>query len=71
MKERRKRISGLYKTCPIYLSHPSQGGNARVVRVMPNTPALLGKGIAVIVRGQKAKPQDEKLTLALFRGVGA
>jgi pyrroline-5-carboxylate reductase len=46
------------------------GGNARVVRVMPNTPALLGKGIAVIVRGQKAKPQDEKLTLALFRGVG-
>jgi pyrroline-5-carboxylate reductase len=46
------------------------GGTARVVRVMPNTPALLGKGIAVIVRGQKAKPQDEKLTLVLFRGVG-
>jgi pyrroline-5-carboxylate reductase len=46
------------------------GGNARVVRVMPNTPALLGKGIAVVVRGSKAKPQDEKLTLTLFRGVG-
>jgi pyrroline-5-carboxylate reductase len=46
------------------------GGNARVVRVVPNTPALLGKGIAVVVRGSKAKPQDEKLTLALFRGVG-
>lgn len=46
------------------------GGNARVVRVMPNTPALLGKGIAVVVRGSKAKPQDEKLTLAMFRGVG-
>jgi len=46
------------------------GGSARVVRVMPNTPALLGKGIAVVVRGHKAKPQDEKLTLALFRGVG-
>jgi pyrroline-5-carboxylate reductase len=46
------------------------GENARVVRVMPNTPALLGKGIAVIVRGHKAKPQDEKLTLTLFRGVG-
>jgi pyrroline-5-carboxylate reductase len=37
---------------------------------MPNTPALLGKGVAVIVRGGKAKPQDEKLTLTLFRGVG-
>ena len=46
------------------------GGNARVVRVMPNTPALLGKGIAAIVRGSKAKPQDEKLALTLFRGVG-
>jgi pyrroline-5-carboxylate reductase len=46
------------------------GGAARVVRVMPNTPALLGKGMAVIVRGSKAKPQDEKLTLTLFRGVG-
>lgn len=46
------------------------GTNARVVRVMPNTPALLGKGIAVAVRGHKAKPQDEKLTLTLFRGVG-
>lgn len=46
------------------------GGDARVVRVMPNTPALLGKGIAVIVRGGKAKPQDEQLTLTLFRGVG-
>ncbi|MGH8009603.1 MAG: pyrroline-5-carboxylate reductase family protein, partial [Candidatus Binatia bacterium] len=46
------------------------GGRARVVRVMPNTPALLGKGMAVVVRGSKAKPQDEKLALALFRGVG-
>ncbi|MBI3797463.1 MAG: pyrroline-5-carboxylate reductase [Deltaproteobacteria bacterium] len=46
------------------------GSDARVVRVMPNTPALLGKGIAVVVRGHKAKPQDEKLTLTLFRGVG-
>jgi len=46
------------------------GGNARVVRVMPNTPALLGKGMAAVVRGQKAKPPDEKLALTLFRGVG-
>ena len=46
------------------------GSEARVVRVMPNTPALLGKGMAVVARGNKAKPQDEKLTLTLFRGVG-
>jgi len=46
------------------------GGDARVVRVMPNTPALLGKGMAVVVRGKKASSKDEKLTLTLFRGVG-
>lgn len=46
------------------------GGTARVVRVMPNTPALLGKGMAVVTRSKKATAQDEKLTLSLFRGVG-
>jgi pyrroline-5-carboxylate reductase len=46
------------------------GGKARVVRVMPNTPALLGKGIAVVVRGSNAKPKDEKLAVSMFRGVG-
>lgn len=46
------------------------GANARVVRVMPNTPALIGKGMAVVVRGAKARVQDERFTLTLFRGVG-
>lgn len=55
---------------PLWRLENGLGGNARVVRVMPNTPALLGKGIAVIVRGKKAKPKDEKLALSLFRGVG-
>ncbi|MGE0683781.1 MAG: pyrroline-5-carboxylate reductase [Candidatus Binatia bacterium] len=55
---------------PLQRLETGLGGEARVVRVMPNTPALLGKGIAVVARGSKAKPQDEKLTLTLFRGVG-
>ena len=46
------------------------GGEARVIRVMPNTPALLGKSMTVVVRGKKAKAADEKLALTLFRGVG-
>ena len=46
------------------------GPAARVVRVMPNTPALLGKGMAVVCRGRKATVKDEKLALSLFRGVG-
>jgi len=47
------------------------GDGARVVRVMPNTPALLGKGMAVAVRGRHATAADERLVLKLLRTVGA
>ncbi|MFN8643504.1 MAG: pyrroline-5-carboxylate reductase [Candidatus Binatia bacterium] len=46
------------------------GAGARVVRVMPNTPALLGQGMAVAVRGRLATPADERLVLRLLRTVG-
>jgi pyrroline-5-carboxylate reductase len=46
------------------------GGQARVVRVMPNTPALVGRGISVAVAGSKATPADLKFTLKIFRAVG-
>jgi len=46
------------------------GGSARVVRVMPNTPALLGKAISVLVRGRHASAADEKVALRLLRAVG-
>ncbi|MBI1815070.1 MAG: pyrroline-5-carboxylate reductase [Deltaproteobacteria bacterium] len=46
------------------------GPEARVVRVMPNTPALLGKGMSVIVRGARATVADERLAVKLFRAVG-
>lgn len=46
------------------------GGGARVLRVMPNTPALLGKGMSVLVRGQHATAADERLGLRLLRAVG-
>lgn len=47
------------------------GAEARVVRVMPNTPALLGRGISVIVPGRNATAADRRLALRLFRAVGA
>jgi pyrroline-5-carboxylate reductase len=46
------------------------GGHARVVRVMPNTPALLGKGMSVLVKGSRATPGDLRRALRIFRGVG-
>lgn len=46
------------------------GGQGRVVRVMPNTPVLVGKGISVAVAGARATPADLKATLKLFKLVG-
>ncbi|HUO58608.1 MAG TPA: pyrroline-5-carboxylate reductase [bacterium] len=41
-----------------------------VVRVMPNTPALLGAGMSAIAPGNRAKTAHIKLALALFGSVG-
>jgi len=46
------------------------GGKARVVRVMPNTPALLGKGMSVAVAGRHATAGDLRKTVKLFESVG-
>ncbi len=46
------------------------GGGVRVVRVMPNTPALVGAGAAAIARGSLATEDDVRLTSALFDAVG-
>jgi pyrroline-5-carboxylate reductase len=46
------------------------GNQARVLRAMPNTPALLGKGMSVLVRGRHATAADERLGLRLLRAVG-
>lgn len=43
------------------------GGDARVIRVMPNTPLLVGKGMAGLCRGSKATDKDMHIAMALFR----
>ena len=46
------------------------GGRARVVRVMPNAPAMVGQGMAALVRGRNASRTDEAFALRIFRAVG-
>jgi pyrroline-5-carboxylate reductase len=46
------------------------GTGTRVVRVMPNTPCLVGKGVSVAVAGVHATPADLKHTLKLFGACG-
>lgn len=46
------------------------GGSVRVVRAMPNTPALVGEGMTVLVGGGAATAQDVALARELFSAVG-
>lgn len=46
------------------------GEGVRVVRVMPNTPALVGQGAAALARGGAATDADVVLTRSIFEAVG-
>jgi pyrroline-5-carboxylate reductase len=43
---------------------------ARVVRVMPNTPALVGEGMSAIAFGPGVPGADRHFVFSLFQGVG-
>ena len=42
----------------------------RVIRVMPNTPALVGEGMSGILGGNYAKSEDIEYTYSLFSTIG-
>ena len=46
------------------------GGKQRVVRAMPNMPALIGEGITGVCAGQYAKGADLKLAESLLGSIG-
>jgi pyrroline-5-carboxylate reductase len=44
--------------------------HARIIRVMPNTPALLGEGASAYCLGEHARPGDEAIVRSCFEAVG-
>jgi pyrroline-5-carboxylate reductase len=46
------------------------GKDCRIVRVMPNTPLMVGRGMAGVALGEHARSGDEALTLQLFSAAG-
>ena len=46
------------------------GGKQRVIRSMPNTPALVGKGAAAFARGSKTTVKDAALATKILGAVG-
>src|SRR5512134_2376039 len=46
------------------------GDGVRVVRVMPNTPSLVGRGVAVLCAGRNARRSDLAAAREIFTAVG-
>jgi pyrroline-5-carboxylate reductase len=46
------------------------GAGARIIRVMPNTPALVGASATAFALGKSARPGDGELAQKLFSAVG-
>jgi pyrroline-5-carboxylate reductase len=46
------------------------GRHTRLVRVMPNTPALVGEGVSAFAAGSAARPEDEALVEMFLGSVG-
>lgn len=47
------------------------GGGARVIRAMPNTPALVGAGAAAFAAGRRATTKDRALASKILGSVGS
>lgn len=46
------------------------GSKTGIIRVMPNTPALVGEGMSAISKGSFAKESDLKVAKSIFSSVG-
>ncbi len=46
------------------------GNKARIIRVMPNTPSLIGKGVSCYYVGDKVKASDVKIAQAILSSLG-
>lgn len=55
---------------PTSVLERSLRGGVRVVRAMPNTPALVGAGATALCPGAAATSEDLELTRSLFEAVG-
>lgn len=65
---------------PLYISiaagrtigwyHKMMDRGARIIRAMPNTPALVGRGVTVMVAGERVSDADRALAQSLMEACG-
>ena len=66
-----KLVISIVAGLPLAALQGAAGAGVRVVRVMPNTPALIHRGAAAYSLGSTATAVDATLTEKLFGAVGA
>ena len=67
---RGKLIVSIVAGLPIAALQDAAGAEARIVRVMPNTPALIHQGAAAYALGATATPDDAAVVEKIFGAVG-
>lgn len=65
-----KRVISIAAGVSIATLHGLLGDQVRVIRVMPNTPALVGAGAAAFALGPTCGAADGDVTRAIFEAVG-
>lgn len=66
----RKLVISIAAGVPIGAIARKLGAGVRIVRTMPNTPALVGAGATALARGPHATEADLEQALSLFEAVG-
>ena len=46
------------------------GKNIKLIRVMPNTPALVGEGMSALCKNSNVSDEDMEAVLNIFKGIG-
>lgn len=65
-----KTLISIAAGVPIALIAEKLQKKARIVRVMPNTPALMLEGAAGLAKGEYATTEDLEIALRIFQAVG-
>ncbi len=65
-----KLLISIVAGLPLARLELAAGPGSRVIRVMPNTPALIHKGAAAYALGARALPEDARVVEEIFSSVG-
>ncbi len=68
--DKKKLVISIAAGIPISFIEKSLGKKARIVRVMPNTPALVGAGATALAPGDGASSEDLAAATSIFDSIG-